>query len=165
MTDEQAIVIRAGKAERLACRQGTIDLLTDAGDVTHGPHVHRTKLCDGATATGPHHHLKSSEMFFVLDGALQVLLGEELVTLEQGDLVVIPPGVVHAYGAAPSHDADVLVLFTPGVPLHDFLRCFIGVVNGERSPDGLAELIPRCDMHRDQSGAWAAARPGPGPTG
>lgn len=34
---------------------------------------------------------------------------------ERGDLVVVPPGLAHAFAAAPRHDADILIVITPGV--------------------------------------------------
>ena len=53
-------------------------------------------------------------MFFVLEGALEVLIGDEITVLEAGDLLVVPPGTTHAFAAAPDRTADVLFVFAPG---------------------------------------------------
>jgi len=156
--DQGAAVIRAAEAEILDSPLGRIQLLADPTSIRQCPHVHRTKLAVGVTATGPHHHLRATEVFFVLDGKLQVLLDEELVTAERGDLIIVPPRVVHAYGAALDSEVDVLVLFTPGLPLFDFFRQFIDIVNSGRSPREMGPPPPEADMHADTSELWKGAR-------
>lgn len=153
-----AALIRAATAEVLDCPLGRIQLLAEPTTTEQCPHVHRTRLRMGVTATGPHHHLIATELFFVLDGKMQVLLDEELVTAERGDLIVVPPRVVHAYGAAFDSDLEVLVLFTPGLELFGFLRRFITMVNDGRSPQEMGPPPPETDMHSDQSDVWKRAR-------
>ena len=41
----------------------------------------------------PHRHKISSEVFYVVKGSLDVLVGEELVRITTGDLAAVPPGV------------------------------------------------------------------------
>jgi hypothetical protein len=62
--------------------------------------------------TAPH-HADSAELFYMLDGTAQLLSGEQVVTAERGDLVVVPPGLAHAFAAAPGEDADILIVITP----------------------------------------------------
>lgn len=142
------------------CRRDT-QLLAEPTTTQQCPHVHRTRLAKGVTATGPHHHRIATELFFVLDGTLQVLLGEELVTAQHGDLIIVPPKVVHAYGAALDSDVDVLVLFTPGLPLFDFFRNFMAMLNAGRSPREMGLPPPEADMYSDQSEVWKRARTSP----
>ena len=73
----------------------------------------------GADGTKPHHHAGSAELFYVLDGAARLLSGDQVVTAERGDLVVVPPKVAHAFAAAPGERADLLIVITPGVELYD----------------------------------------------
>jgi mannose-6-phosphate isomerase-like protein (cupin superfamily) len=153
-----AAVIRAAEAEVLDSALGRIQLLAEPTTTHQCPHVHRTNLAMGTTAAGPHHHLRATELFFVLDGKLQVLLDEDLVTAERGDLIVVPPKVVHAYGAALDSEVDVLVLFTPGLPLFDFFRQFMEIVNSGRSPREMGPPPPEADMHADTSEVWKKAR-------
>lgn len=153
-----AAIIRAAEAEVLDSALGEIHLLAEPATTRQCPHVHRTKLVKGTTATGPHHHLVATELFFVLEGKLQVLLDGEIVTAERGDLIVIPPPIVHAYGAALDSDVDVLVLFAPGLPLFDFFRQFIALLNDGRSPNKMGPPPAEADMHGDESEVWKRAR-------
>ncbi|MDQ3973114.1 MAG: cupin domain-containing protein [Actinomycetota bacterium] len=60
-----------------------------------------------------HHHDAETEAFYVADGAVTVLVGEQEVPAEQGAFVWVPPGVDHAFRF--EADGRMLLLFTGGV--------------------------------------------------
>ena len=82
-------LLRAADAEVLdGDPGGTIAVLADLrGTLTSN----RSFMRAGSAGAPPHRHQRSAELFFVLDGALDVLLEDRIVTLEQGDLLVVPP--------------------------------------------------------------------------
>lgn len=43
----------------------------------------------------PHYHTKTTEYYYVLEGRGELHLGEEIVALAPGTLVLIPPGLPH----------------------------------------------------------------------
>ena len=55
-----------------------------------------------------HSHRRTTEYYFVVDGAGFIDLDNELVAIGKGDLVVIPPGTRH--DAIPGDDGDLQVL-------------------------------------------------------
>ena len=147
-----ATVVRAAQAERLEQADGSaLRLLADPAVTGCDLSVHHTLLRDGAAGAGPHHHLTSAELFYVVAGAVEVLVGEEIVLAGTGDLVAIPPGTVHAFAAAAGRDAELLVL-TPTVERFDLFRQAFGhAVPSEGDPD-------RFDIHPDHSSTWLNAR-------
>ncbi len=46
-------------------------------------------------ATTPHYHERTEEIYYILQGAGQMRLGEESRNVAAGDAVAIPPGAVH----------------------------------------------------------------------
>src|SRR2546430_12208979 len=93
---DDAIVVREADAEVLGMAQLSTRLLADS-DVTGGAlSVMRTTMGDGIEGARPRTHSKSAELFYVLDGQLQLLAGEKVITAGKGDLVVIPPNMAHA---------------------------------------------------------------------
>jgi uncharacterized cupin superfamily protein len=72
-------------------------------------------LLDGASGATPHHHTGSSELFYLVSGSAELLAGERTLTAAAGDLIIVPPGTVHAFAAAAGSDADLLIILTPGV--------------------------------------------------
>ena len=67
---------------------------------THGP--------------GAHLHESNDEVFYVLEGRPEILVGEEWVSLERGAFVLIPQGIMHDFRNATDEDAGLLNFFTPG---------------------------------------------------
>jgi mannose-6-phosphate isomerase-like protein (cupin superfamily) len=59
-----------------------------------------------------HHH--SDELFYVLEGEFQFLLGEWLVHAPAGSFVFIPRGTVHAPKVVGPEPGRALVAFVPG---------------------------------------------------
>ncbi|MDO8451604.1 MAG: cupin domain-containing protein [bacterium] len=43
----------------------------------------------------PHYHEAMDEVFVILDGTVEITIGQEKETLERGDAVVIPEGEIH----------------------------------------------------------------------
>ena len=91
------VLVRAADAEHLASI-GHV-LLADSSRTGGALSSHRVELARGADGAVPHRHDMSSELFFILDGALDVLIGDGVVTARTGDLLVVPPGLAHAFGA------------------------------------------------------------------
>jgi hypothetical protein len=91
----------------------------------------------------------------------QLLSGDQVVTAEHGDLVVVPPGLPHAFAAAPGHDADILIVITPGVERFEYFRHLERIAYGKVAPESLLEVQELYDTYFRASPTWDAARPGP----
>jgi hypothetical protein len=99
-----------------------------------------------------------AEVFYVLRGTVQLLVGSDLVEAGAGDLAVIPPGVIHAFAAAPGEKAELLVAVTPGIERFDLFRRFERVLAG-REPRGSTFVDQsRYDTRPDVSETWDQAR-------
>ena len=53
----------------------------------------------------------------------QILTGDIVLGIEEGDTLTIPPGITHAFGAATGSDADLLIVLTPGVERFGYSGC------------------------------------------
>jgi quercetin dioxygenase-like cupin family protein len=62
----------------------------------------------------PHFHQRHSDSFFVLDGELEIHLGERTVKAVPGTFALAPPGVVHYFRNVGDVPARALNLHTPG---------------------------------------------------
>lgn len=60
-------------------------------------------------------HYHSDEAFYVLEGQMQFLLGEERTVLPSGSLVVVPKGTTHTFATVGDAGARLLVVMTPEV--------------------------------------------------
>lgn len=151
------LLVRAATAEALtADPTSTITLLADAEHTGGRFTSNRTWFDVGSEGAPSHHHSVGTEIFFVIDGALRVLLGEEIVELGPGDLLAVPPGVHHAFGPAPERTADVLITFVPGRERFAYFRLLDRFHRGEATLEEIQQTQDRFDNHYVPSATWAA---------
>jgi quercetin dioxygenase-like cupin family protein len=100
-----AVVCPAGEGERL-------------GDTTLKAAQPEISLLELEVRPGggvdPHFHKGHSDSFFILEGELEIHLGDEVVNAVPGAYVLAPPGVVHYFRNVAEAPARVLNLHTPG---------------------------------------------------
>jgi quercetin dioxygenase-like cupin family protein len=155
-----ALLVRAADAEVLdGDPGGTITLLADAADTGGVLSVHRSTFRAGAAGAPPHTHTRASELFLVLDGVLRVLVDQEVRLLAAGDLLVVPPGVAHAFEAAPGRSAEVLFVLAPARERFAYYRLLDRVHRGEAAPAEIGASQERFDNHYADSPVWAARQP------
>jgi mannose-6-phosphate isomerase-like protein (cupin superfamily) len=153
------VFARAATAEQLTFPDGsTITLLADSPATGGKLSVHHTTLRDGAAGASPHHHTIVAEVFYVLGGTVHLLVGDELLEAGAGDLAVVPPGVAHAFAAAPGQDAELLVAVTPGIERFDLFRHFERVMAGREPPGSAFTDQSRHDTYGSSSEIWDQAR-------
>ena len=90
------------------------------------PHVSvnevvRTGPFEGA---GPHFHKEHVDVFYVLEGELEVLNGSETVRAGAGTSVVVPPGIVHGFRGP--GDARYLNIHAPDGGFIEYIRRITG---------------------------------------
>ena len=69
-----------------------------------------------------HIHRHHSDAFYVLDGELRITLDQEDLVLGPGAFVLIPPGVIHAFGNPSDQLGRYLNFHAPGCGFGDYLR-------------------------------------------
>ena len=155
---DESVVVRAAEAEVIGHAPTTIRLLADSSSTGGALSTQRVTLTDGANGAQPHHHAGSAELFYLLDGTAQLLSGDQIVTAERGDLVIVPPGLPHAFAAAPGHGADILIVITPGVERFEYFRHLERIAYGKVPPASLLEVQELYDTYFLSSPAWDTAR-------
>ena len=155
-----AVLVRAADAELVGFPPQTVRLLADSSSTGGRLSTQRVTLLGDADGANPHHHAWSAELFYVLSGAVQLLAGDRLLVASEGDLAVVPPGLPHAFAAAPGSDADLLLVITPGIERFEYFRHLARIVTGQQPPQSLLEVQALYDTFFDNSPAWRQARGG-----
>ncbi|MEU1748241.1 cupin domain-containing protein [Micromonospora arida] len=152
-------LVRAAQAEVLdSDPSSVITLLLDPEHTGGALTSNRTLLKHGSDGAPPHLHTQSGELFFILDGALDMLVDDKVRTLRKGDTLFVPPRTRHAFAPADGQDADFLVVITPGKPRFDYYRLLEKVHQGEATWQDVAETQDRYDNHYVDSPLWAGRR-------
>ena len=155
---DESVIVRSAEAEVIGLAPTTLRLLADSSATGGALSTLRATLTAGADGARPHHHANSAELFYMIDGTAQLLSGEQIVTAERGDLVVVPPGLSHAFAAAPGEDADILIVITPGVERFEYFRHLERIAYGKVPPESLLDVQEIYDTYFEQSAAWDKRR-------
>lgn len=149
------IVTRAATAETIQDAPGSlITLLTDTAELT----CNTATFDEGVAGAPVHFHTKATEFFHVTAGRLDILVGDEIHTLEAGDFLSVPPGVKHAFAPAAGHTASVFVGFTPGIGRFDYFRLLGRFGKGEATVQDIKDSSATFDNHYAESAVWSGRR-------
>lgn len=151
-----SVVVKGDEAERLDLPVQTMQLLADKSDTAGAFSVVRGTLEPGADGARPHTHKGSFELFYVLDGKADILVGDDVVTASKGDLAIVAPNTMHAFAAARGEPADLLILFSPAIDRFDYFRLLKKVVAGEANIAEVLASQERFDNWFSDSGPWSA---------
>jgi mannose-6-phosphate isomerase-like protein (cupin superfamily) len=157
-TFKQSVIVRAANAEVVGAPTAKVRLLADSsatGGALSTVHVTLEKGADGAR---PHRHDRSAEMFYVLDGVVQVLSGTEIVKAGQGDVIVVPPRLPHAFSAESGSGAQILIVIAPGIERFEYFRQLTRIAQGKEPPESLRDVQDVYDTYFLNSPEWEAAR-------
>lgn len=155
---DEAVVVREADAEALGWTSLSALLLADSNATGGALSVMRTSIGEGTEGARPHTHTKSAELFYILDGELQILTGDRVITAGKGDLVVVPPTMAHAFATTPGHDADCLIVLAPGLERFGYFRLLERLSRGEAQLSELLASQELYDNHFLESPVWRAAR-------
>jgi quercetin dioxygenase-like cupin family protein len=155
---DEAVVVQEADAEALGWTSLLTLLLADSNATGGALSVMRTTVGEGTEGARPHTHTKSAELFYVLDGELQILTGDRVITAGKGDLVVVPPTMAHAFATTPGHTADFLIVLAPGLERFGYFRLLERLSRGEAQLSDLLASQELYDNHFLESPAWQAAR-------
>jgi len=160
VNDGTAVLVRAADAEVIGFAPQTVRLLADSSSTGGRLSTQRVTLRGGADGASPHHHANSAELFYVLSGSVQLLAGDRVHVAGEGDLAVVPPGLPHAFAAAPASDTDLLIVITPGVERFEYFRHLARIAAGQQPAGSLLDVQALYDTFFDHSPAWRQARSG-----
>ncbi|MFD4640952.1 cupin domain-containing protein [Lentzea sp. NPDC058436] len=93
----------------------------------------------------PHFHRTFSESFYVLEGEITLLDGDEWTRAGEGDFLYVPVDRPHAFRNDSDAPARMLILFSPGIARENF---FLEVGDAKNlSPDELVAFYERHDQY------------------
>ncbi|WP_329083925.1 MULTISPECIES: cupin domain-containing protein [unclassified Streptosporangium] len=152
------VLVHAANAESLQDgATSLITLLADAGATGGALTANKASFRKGSPGAPAHFHTKATEMFFVLDGTMRILVDDEILTLGKGDFLTVPPTVPHAFAPAPGSEAEMLVVFTPGLHRFDYYRLLERVYRGEATVQDIRDSSQKYDNHYFDSPVWSKA--------
>ena len=99
----------------------------------------------GVPGPPPHLHDEMVDSFYVVEGEISVLLGEETRAAPAGSYILVPPGNVHTYSNSGEQPARVLVIQAPG-GLDVYLRELAEAGERAADPELFAQIALKYDI-------------------
>lgn len=143
----EPVVLASGQGQAV-WQLGNQFTLKVASEDTRGGYSLLEQVCAGAPAP-VHVHDHEEEAFYVLDGSLELHLGDTVTAVEAGSFCLVPRGTPHTFKSTGASPARLLVVLSPP----GFERFFADVeerfpeADGMPTPDvvgpALMEMAPR----------------------
>jgi len=135
---------RAGEAERHAAEGGETTSFLATGAETDGRVSIFDSLLPAGNSAPMHYHDYDDEIFYVISGRVEFVVGGEVFIGEAGDLALAGPGVPRAFKAL--EDSRMLVVNAPGGPSEGFLRDVTSLEGAPTEADE-ARFVERYGVH------------------
>ena len=114
-------------------------------------------LPSGGSGPRPHRHHRNEELFYVLEGELEFLVGERAVVIGTGSVAFVPPETIHAFRNAGSGQARFLLIASPS-GLHRYFEEMAGLSASRRLDIGaMTELRLKYDTE-EVDVAWGEGK-------
>lgn len=102
----------------------------------------------GAMGARAHTHQHLTEIFYIVEGEVRLLAGEERVVGTRGTLLLVPPGAVHGFANTGRGPATLLIMFCPADTREKYFEGLAELTQDGRQParEELMALMRRFDQ-------------------
>ena len=107
----EGLILHHGEADGVTLHNTRVDYLLTAEHSKHCS-LFEFSIAPGFN-TGAHYHTKIEELFYVLEGELDLRCGEQTVRGGPGTFVFVPPGAAHAFGNSGTAPGRMLLIAAP----------------------------------------------------
>jgi quercetin dioxygenase-like cupin family protein len=142
----KGVVHGPGDGERLEVGPSTLVIKAGSEDTDGTFFLSESEIAPGFPGPPPHTHETLHDMFYVLEGELTVLLGDETQIAAPGTFVCVPPGVVHTFSNASDAPVRFLNFNTPGGFERYMRELASAIMDGPVTPDEIGKIASKYDF-------------------
>jgi quercetin dioxygenase-like cupin family protein len=142
------IVLAAGQGHRLTVGNSEV-IFKAVGSDTHGHlGLFENVIQPGGTAPALHIHKQMEEMFYVLEGEVEIKVGNQTIQGQPGAFVLVPRSTPHTFANLGTKPAKLLIMFTPGGEREKYFEGLAELLKDGKKPDreALLELMRQFDQ-------------------
>ena len=141
----RAVVHRPGEGELIA-GPSSVAIKATAQDTGGSFYLGEVVIQPGFAGPPSHVHERLHDMFYVLEGALTLRLGDDIVELVPGSFACVPPGTVHTFSNRSEQPVRFLNFNTPG-GWEKYMRDLAGALAaGNPTTEEIGEIASRYDF-------------------
>ena len=142
-----AVIHGPGDGERHAAGAASEIVIKVTGEETGGSFFLSENVVEpGFPGPPPHRHAALTDMFYVLEGTLRMLVGDTEHDAGPGTFVCVPPGVVHTFRNASDAPVRVLNFSTPAGWEHYMRELAEAARSGPLTSEAIGRIASRHDF-------------------
>lgn len=153
------IVLAPQEGNRLTMGSSEVIFKAVGADIHGHLGLFENLIHPGGTAPGVHIHRHMEEMFYVLEGEVEILVGTRTVQGQSGAFVLVPRNTPHAFANRGTTPAKLLIMFCPGGEREKYFEGLAELLRDGQTPnrEALLELMQRFDQEPvDIESGWQA---------
>lgn len=107
------------------------------------------EMAPGATGARTHIHRRLTELFYVVSGEVELVLGDRRIVAPAGACMHVPENTAHGFANSATHASRMLILFCPADAREEYFRGLAALLRDGRQPalEELVELMERHDQY------------------
>ncbi len=109
-----ALILLPGEGRSYNCGTMTAIFKADENETDNQYSVSEWWLEPNSEGPGPHMHEENTEVFYVLEGTVSILVGDQWVHAAKGSFIRIPPKTMHDFANRTEQKAGLLNVYIPG---------------------------------------------------
>ncbi len=108
------ILVRPGEGRQYDCGPMQSAFLADGEESGNRYSVSIWWVSPGSPGPGAHSHEANEELFYVIEGTMTFLVGDQYIDAEPGKFIRVPAGVTHDFENRTRQCVGALNVFIPG---------------------------------------------------
>lgn len=142
------IVLTPGEGTHLTIGNSEVTFKAVGADTNGHLGLFENVIQPGGTAPILHIHRQMEEMFYVLEGEVEIKVGNQTVQGQPGAFVLVPRGTPHTFANRATKPAKLLIMFCPAGEREKYFEGLAKLLNDGQKPDqeALIELMRQFDQ-------------------
>lgn len=143
------VILRPGEGPSVQIRTSSCTFKATGKD-THGHFgLFEFVMEPGTEGASPHIHKQLTEMFYVVEGEVELVLGEQRVIGTPGAFMLVPENTPHGFSNPGQTPAKLLIMFCPADSREQYFEGLAELTKNGRQPsrEELLELMQRFDQY------------------
>jgi mannose-6-phosphate isomerase-like protein (cupin superfamily) len=113
-SNDDALILHAGEGRVYNCGPMTAVFKADENETDENYSVSEWWLAPHSDGPGAHLHEENTEVFYVLEGTVSILIGDQWIDAAKGSFIRIPAKTLHDFKNNTDDRAGLLNFFIPG---------------------------------------------------
>lgn len=143
------IVLQPGEGKSVQIRTSTCTFKATGKDTKGHFGLFEFVMEAGSTGASPHIHKQLTEMFYVLEGSVEMILSDRTLAAQPGAFILVPENTPHGFSNPGQTPAKLLIMFCPADMREQYFEGLAALTKDGRQPsqEQLLELMQKFDQY------------------